>query len=139
MTLTSFALMFLFMLVRSDLSYLFGRLGKAIPPPPYSVCVFKPLQLSCDAARQNFFQLPCFWVVDYKTTLRNARKKCKKNKIVTCFNEKLCRLPEFHGHHTILHGPYPPKRKFDRMIIPFQAGSRQRPMKCSGSSFFPSQ
>jgi hypothetical protein len=74
--------------------------------------------------------------VDYKTTLRNARKKCKKNKIVTCFDEKLCRLSEFRGHDTIAHCPYKPRRKFDRMIIPFQACSRKDTKNVRGASLF---
>ena len=97
MTLTSFALMFLLILVRSVLTFLFGRFGKAIPPPPYPAIGFKPaikifINMRCYGKR--VFHLPLFGVVDYKTTLRNAIKKCNKNKFLTGYYLKTCRFQE---------------------------------------------
>jgi hypothetical protein len=63
MTLTSFALMSLLILVRSVLTLLFGRFGKAIPPPPYLVFEFKAaLKLHLYAALQKtYFSSTPFW------------------------------------------------------------------------------
>lgn len=106
MTLTSFARMFLLILVRSALTFLFGRFGKAIPPPPYSVFGLRPPSyfILCGTTDNFIFHLSLFGVVDYKTTLRNARKKCKKNKFITSLLSEIMQLSRRLPFQQILSG-----------------------------------
>ena len=149
MTLTSFALMFLLILVRSVLTFLFGRFGKAIPAPPYSAFGFKTaLKFPyMRHYRKLIFHLPLFWVVNYKTTLRNARKKCKKNKIVTGYYAKTCCFSK--GFHSNRYCPDSKNKSRIKQCFgswahrnspdsnTFSASFKARRIKCSWSCLFP--